>query len=192
MDILADKEFPEDNSGFEEFRKKAWHTNKKDAENVEIVKLKDILDDLNFKSANDYAICKDIILDLERFAAYNLKNEKNVALPFLGNMSIDFVKRKLYDFIKTDSAWKAIAHSRNDAEAVAILKEKKGEFEREFRDKMEFDRIVKELKKTNKEKYERLCITCGKTYADIYMQSLLWLEEVPFDEEFEEAIGELD
>ena len=48
-------------------------------------------------------------------------------------------------------------------------------------------RYINRVRSRNKKKYEYYFLTYGKAYAEMYIQSILWLEEVPFNPEVEEA-----
>ena len=69
-------------------------------------------------------------------------------------------------------------------ETVLDLKRKQEEFDRQ-------KLFIKRLRSNNKVKYEKLCRTINRSYAELYLKSIAWLDEIPFNQEFEDRYKEL-
>lgn len=158
--------------------------NEADIEYVIISKNKnDILNELDFENEEERLLCDSIISNLEKTASDTIRDMKVAQIPFIGCLRINPVKRKLRD---AKLHLRAVRNSLTKEQYkehvrsyVVDLKEKQKE---EDRIKLTFARI----RRNNKKKYEQLFKKCGKAYAELFIMSIYWLKEVPFDAKWEE------
>lgn len=158
--------------------------NEADIEYVIVSKNKnDILNELDFENEEERLLCDSIISNLEKTASDTIHDMKVAQIPFIGCLRINPVKRKLRD---AKLHLRAVRNSLTKEQYkehvrsyVVDLKEKQKE---EDRIKLAFARI----KRNNKKRYEQLFKICGKAYAELFIMSIYWLKEVPFDAEWEE------
>lgn len=150
--------------------------------------INDILEDIEFDNIDDLLICKDIITHLETTAAEEIKNDKCVQLPFIGSIRKNPL-RKVLDENRT--AFKLVAKnfSKEDAKAhyASVFQEKKNELRLEDYKKAK----LKEVRNRNKTKYEQLYTHLGPAYANMYLNAILMMRMVEFDQDFEDKIREL-
>lgn len=150
--------------------------------------INDILEDIEFDNIDDELICKDIITHLETTAAEEIKNDKCVQLPFIGSIRKNPL-RKVLDENRT--AFKLVAKnfSKEDAKAhyASVFQEKKNELRLEDYKKAK----LKEVRNRNKTKYEQLYTHLGPAYANMYLNAILMMRMVEFDQDFEDKIREL-
>lgn len=158
--------------------------NEADIEYVIVSKNKnDILNELDFENEEEHLLCDSIISNLEKTASDTIRDIKVAQIPFIGCLRINPVKRKLRD---AKLHLRAVRNSLTKEQYkehvrsyVVDLKEKQKE---EDRIKLTFARI----RRNNKKRYEQLFKICGKAYAELFIMSIYWLKEVPFDAEWEE------
>lgn len=150
--------------------------------------INDILEDIEFDNIDDELICKDIITHLETTAAEEIKNDKCVQLPFIGSIRKNPL-RKVLDENRT--AFKLVAKnfSKEDAKAhyASVFQEKKNELRLEDYKKAK----LKEVRNRNKTKYEQLYTHLGPAYANMYLNAILMMRMVEFNQDFEDKIREL-
>lgn len=150
--------------------------------------INDILEDIEFDNIDDELICKDIITHLETTAAEEIKNDKCVQLPFIGSIRKNPL-RKVLDENRT--AFKLVAKnfSKEDAKAhyASVFQEKKNELRLEDYKKAK----LKEVRNRNKTKYEQLYTHLGPAYANMYINAILMMRMVEFNQDFEDKIREL-
>lgn len=151
--------------------------------------INDILEDIEFDNIDDELICKDIITHLETTAAEEIKNDKCVQLPFIGSIRKNPL-RKVLDENRT--AFKLVAKnfSKEDAKAhyASVFQEKKNELRLEDYKKAK----LKEVRNRNKTKYEQLYTHLGPAYANMYLNAILMMRMVEFNQDFEDKIRELN
>lgn len=158
--------------------------NEADIEYVIVSKDKnDILNELDFENEEERLLCDSIISNLEKTASDTIRNMKVAQIPFIGCLRINPVKRKLRDAkLHLRAVRKSLTkeqYKEHVRSYVIDLKEKQIE---EDRIKLAFTRI----RRNNKKKYEQLFKKCGRSYAELFIMSIYWLKEVPFDQEWEE------
>ena len=150
--------------------------------------INDILEDIEFDNIDDELICKDIIAHLETTAAEEIKNDKCVQVPFIGSIRKNPL-RKVLDENRT--AFKLVAKnfSKEDAKAhyASVFQEKKNELRLEDYKKAK----LKEVRNRNKTKYEQLYTHLGPAYANMYLNAILMMRMVEFNQDFEDKIREL-
>lgn len=158
--------------------------NEADIEYVIVSKNKnDILNELDFENEEERLLCDSIISNLEKTASDTIRNMKVAQIPFIGCLRINPVKRKLRDAkLHLRAVRKSLTkeqYKEHVRSYVIDLKEKQIE---EDKIKLVFTRI----RRNNKKKYEQLFKKCGRAYAELFIMSIYWLKEVPFDQEWEE------
>lgn len=158
--------------------------NEADIEYVIVSKGKnDILNELDFENEEERLLCDSIISNLEKTASDTIRNMKVAQIPFIGCLRINPVKRKLRDAkLHLRAVRKSLTkeqYKEHVRSYVIDLKEKQIE---EDRIKLAFTRI----RRNNKKKYEQLFKKCGRAYAELFIMSIYWLKDVPFDQEWEE------
>lgn len=145
--------------------------------------INDILNDIDFEDEEEKLLCESIINNIEKTAASAIRDMKVVQIPFIGCIRINPVKRQIRDSYKnfriarknmTKEQYKDHVRSY-----VIDIKEKQEEADRL---KIVFHRI----RRNNKSKYETFYKNLGRAYAELFIMSIYWLKEVPFDAEFEE------
>ena len=150
--------------------------------------INDILEDINFNNIDDELICKDIITHLETTAAEEIKNDKCVQLPFIGSIRKNPLRKVLDD---NRTAFKLVAKnlSKEDAKAhyASVFQEKKNELRLEDYRKAK----LKEVRNKNKTKYEQYYTHLGPAYANMYLNAILMMRMVEFNQDFEDRIREL-
>lgn len=155
---------------------------------IKEVNIKDILEECKFSDDDDKDICKLIINNLEKTAADALKSMKTVSLPAIGQLRIDPINRQLRDNkVKLSTMRKILGKEKYKEyirETVHDLKVKQ--------DKKDYIKLlIKRIRDKNKVKYDKLCKTFGYHYAEIYIKSIYWLKEIPFNQEFEDLYRKL-
>lgn len=143
----------------------------------------DILNELDFENEEERLLCDSIISNLEKTASDTIRSMKVAQIPFIGCLRINPVKRKLRDAkLHLKAVRKSLTkeqYKEHVRSYVIDLKEKQIE---EDRIKLAFARI----RRNNKKKYEQLFKKCGRAYAELFIMSIYWLKEIPFDQEWEE------
>lgn len=152
------------------------------------VNLYDVIKECKFKDEDDEHICKMIITNLETMAAKELKELKTVSLPAIGQLRINPVNRQLRNNkVKLSTMRKILGKERYQTyvrETVLDLKRKQEEFDRQ-------KLFIKRLRSNNKVKYEKLCRSINRSYAELYLKSIAWLDEIPFDIKWQEQYDRL-
>lgn len=144
----------------------------------------DIIADLNNRNEDDDLITKSIIESLEKNMADHIKKGYIVQIPLIGTIrrsitavAISDKSNKLSEFRKIST----IEEYKNKVREV-INNAKLEEKNKVLRNK----RFAK-IKRKNKKLYESLLMTINKEYATLKIYSIMWLREVPFNIEVEEA-----
>lgn len=152
------------------------------------VNVYDVIKECKFKDEDDEYICKMIITNLETMAAKELRELKTVSLPAIGQLRINPINRQLRDNkVKLSTMREILGKERYKTyvrETVLDLKIKQEEFDRQ-------KLFLKRLRSNNKVKYEKLCRSINRSYAELYLKSIAWLDEVVYSQEFEDTYKEL-
>lgn len=158
--------------------------NEVDEEYVIISKTKyDILNELDFENEEERLLCDSIITNLEKTASDNIRSMKVTQIPSIGCIRINPVKRELRKAkLHLSAVRKNITkeqYKEHVRSFVIDLKEKQKE-----KDRLKL--IFVRIRRNNKKKYEILFKKCGKIYAELFIMSIYWLDEVSYDSEWEE------
>lgn len=149
-----------------------------------IIKTKDdILDNMSFDTKEDKLLCSDIIDNLDKSIADGLRQQKIVQIPLIGCLRINPVRK---EFNENRKALKAIRKSVNKDQYRQYIKDYIGELRNKQRAKDSYKLIITRIKKCNKKKYDYFARNLGYAYAELFIISVYWLKEVPFDAEWEE------
>ena len=149
---------------------------------------KDILDDMKFESDEDRLFCDSIISNLEKYAADNIRAMNTVSIPYIGCLRINPVKRK---FSNAKLHLSTIRKNMTKEEYKEYVKDIVHEFAQE-EDKKEFEKLIlTKIRRNNKNKYELLYKTFGKNHAELFIKSIRWLVDIPYDEEFDNYYSQL-
>lgn len=155
---------------------------------IKEVNIHDVLNEMQFKTDDDKTICKLIITNLENTAAKELRNMKTVSLPAIGQLRINPIHRALRDNkVKLSTMREILGKERYQQyvrDTINDLREKQEENDR-------LKLYIKRIRSNNKDKYDRLCKTVGRVYAELYLKSIYWFKEIPFSQEFEDRYKEL-
>lgn len=144
----------------------------------------DILDALEFKSLEDRVMCDSIIESMDNDIAELIKNNKVANIPFIGCVRKNPIRKVITDNFNNFRIARTHLNKEQYKEHVrCVVNDAKEKLkEEEF-----YKRHINRVRSKNKKKYEYYFLTYGKAYAEAYIQALLWMEEVPFNPEVEEA-----
>lgn len=149
---------------------------------------KDILEEVEFENEEEALICDSIITNLEKDIATAVNNMQVANIPYIGCIRINPVRREMRDNYKnfriartqmTKEQYKEHARAfYNDA----YMKMKENDKRK---------KVILNIKRKNKKKYETLYSKLGKSYANMYVYSIYLLKDVPFDSEWEKQYQKL-
>lgn len=148
----------------------------------------DILTDLHI-GEEDLILTKDIINNIEKTAAEALENNKTVSLPYLGTARKNPIKRKMTE---------DYAELKNARET--LTREQFLDYYKNKVTNLKLEQKAKDIEKhtnkinlgINKKKYDELCISIGKAYADAYIYAITHFTEVVFDQEIQDRYDEIN
>lgn len=141
---------------------------------------KDIIDDIEFDNNDDKLICDAIINSIEKFASENIKNNKAVALP-----SVGCIRRSIYRqaVIKDRDKIHSMRKHMNNTEYKEYMKDYFGNIKcndiEQTKEKLRLKRINKVFKK----RYDKYVRLINKSYADLFIFSVSYFNQVEFDSE---------
>lgn len=142
----------------------------------------DILNELDFENEEERVLCDSIISNLEKTAAETISSMQIAQLPLIGCVRINPVKRQLSDAkLHLSAVRKSLTkeqYKEHVRSFIVNLQEKQKE-----KDRLKFTFV--RIRRNNKKKYEELFKKCGKAYAELFIMSIYWLHEVPYDAEWE-------
>ena len=158
--------------------------NEADEEYVIISKTKDdILNELDFENEEERLLCDSIITNLEKNASETIRDMKVAQLPFIGCVRINPVKRKLREAkLHLSAVRKSISKEQYKEHVRSYVIDLKEQQKKEDSLKLIFTRI----RSNNKKKYDVYYKRLGRAYAELFIMSIYWLAEVPYDAEWEE------
>lgn len=158
--------------------------NEADIEYIIVSKDKnDILNELDFENEEERLLCDSIISNLEKTVSDTIRSMKVAQIPFIGCLRINPVKRKLRDAkLHLRAVRKSLTKEQYKEHVRSYVIDLKERQKEEDKIKLAFTRI----RRNNKKKYEQLFKKCGRAYAELFIMSIYWLKEVPFDQEWEE------
>ena len=143
----------------------------------------DILNDIDFENEEERLLCDSIISNLEKTASDTIRSMKVASIPYIGCIRINPVKRGLREAkLHLSDVRKGLNKEQYKEHVRSYVVELKEKQKEKDRIKLLFSRI----RRNNKKKYEQLFKACGKAYAELFIMSIYWLREIPFNEEWEE------
>lgn len=145
------------------------------------VNLDIILNDLNI-SDTDKALTKSIIIGIESNAAEAIKEYLTVALPNVGTIQKDATRTLMKDrWQELQEARKSMPKDDYLEYAKKVRKEIKDELAENYRKR----KVIEKFKRKNKKTYDKLAKRYGLAYANFYVQSIIWLHEIPYDDDIQ-------
>lgn len=158
--------------------------NEADIDYVIISKNKeDILNELDFENEEERYLCDAIITNLEKSASDTIRNMKVAQIPYIGCLRINPVKRKLREAkLHLSAVRKSISKEQYKEHVRSYVIDLKEQQKKEDFLKLIFTRI----RSNNKKKYDTYYKRLGRAYAELFIMSIYWLAEVPYNAEWEE------
>lgn len=150
--------------------------------------LDDVIEEMNV-SDEEALLMKDIIIHLETTAAQEIKNDKCVQLPYIGSIRKNPLRKTLDEnrtAFKISS--KILTKEQFKEHAASVFKSRKDELRLEDYKKAK----IREIKNRNKAKYEKYFIELGPAYANMYLNAILLMRMVEYDDEFEQHMKTLN
>lgn len=143
---------------------------------------------IDFATEEDELLCRDIILNLELTAAEEIKNDKCVQLPFIGSIRKNPLKKVLDE---NRTAFRLARKNLNDDDFKAYCAET---FQNK-KDKLRLEDYrkakIKEIRNKYKTRYEQYVTHLGPAYANMFLNAILMMRMVEFDQEFEDTYNRL-
>lgn len=137
---------------------------------------------------DDLLLYQSIILNLESLAAESLRNNLIISIPNFANIRKNPAQQAI---IKHKTALKIARKSMSKDDYVHYAKSIAASAKLEDQRKQYRKRMYASTKTKNKKKYENLYINFGKAYANFWIESLLMMEIIPYNEEIEAAFKRL-
>lgn len=155
-----------------------------DSEFVIITKsMADILNELDFKDNDEKLLCESIITNMEKAIATTIKNNDAAQIPFIGCVRRNPVKQIIRDNSqKLHFARKHMTKEEYQDYVREMVYEAKIKLRKDDARKL----AVRRIKSNNKKKYDTLCITLGKAYAEMFVLAMYSFKYIPFDAEWQE------
>lgn len=148
----------------------------------------DILSDLNL-SIEDTAITKSIILGLEEEAAKAIKENICVCLPNMGNVQRDAFKDLLRQHNKELQFARKTMSKEDYKEYVKDLRRTLKNQAKEDYNKR---KVLERYKRGKAKLFEDMCFKRGKAYANMYVQALLGLKTVEYNQEVQDQYDRIN
>lgn len=156
---------------------------------LEVLREKDILADINFKSDDDFNICKDIIFQLENKLAEVLKSGSTISLPYIGRLRKPLVKQEYY---KNRNLLK-VARSVMDAEDYKqYKKDVYKECVAKITSKDKLNQLRRRVIALNRKRYNEKYKVFGERGANLWVESLLWLMPIEFNQEVQDVYDKIE
>ena len=156
---------------------------------LEIVRQQQVLEDINFHNQDEFDICKDIISCLETKSSQVLAKGETVSLPYIGRLRKPLIIQELY---KQKKLLK-VARSVMDKDDY---KEYKKEVYQECVSKIvnadNLAKLRRRLITLNKKKYLKKYKVFGEFGAMLWIESLLWLKPIEFNQEVQDVFDEIE
>lgn len=163
-------------------------TNLKNGYQLEVVRPKDIFDDLGFSNPDDVEICKSIITQLESKSATILVQGGTVALPYIGRLRKPLVRQEIN---KQRHLLKVARSVMNKEDYQQYKKDLYLECVNKIASEDERKKIKKRLIALNKKQYLQKYKNFGETGANLWIDSLMWLKGIEFNQEVQDVFDEI-
>lgn len=154
-----------------------------------IVKTKsDILEELNFKTDDDKFLCESIIDNLESTVFNNVRDGLTVSIPYIGTLRKNPIRELINDNKQhLSNVRKCLSKEEYKSYMREYITDAK--IKQKAKDRLKY--ILKQIRSKNKNKYEKYYSTFGRAYAELYLNAIYWMKEIPFDAEVEEMFQKL-
>lgn len=152
-------------------------------------RIDDILNDMSFETNEDRERTEYIIKDMEKSFYDSFISGKCVQIPFIGCIRFNGITYYMHSIHKR---LKVIRSYLSKSEFLSYTKDIVTEYKKNEAERDRIKVYFKKIKAANKKKYKKLIETIGISYANMYLYSIFLLKEVPYDEEFEIKIRELN
>ncbi|MBP3201335.1 MAG: hypothetical protein J6M39_06790 [Lachnospiraceae bacterium] len=156
---------------------------------LEVVRGKDILADIDFNSQDDFDICKDIIFQLESKAAEVLKQGNTIALPYVGRLRKPLVKQ---EYLKNRNLFKVARSVMSKEDYIEYKKDTYRECVAKINSEDNLKKLRRRTIALNRKKYIQKYKLFGAVIANIWIESLLWLKPVEFNQEIQDVFDEIE
>lgn len=156
---------------------------------LEVIREKDILADIDFDSQDDFNICKDIISQLESKGAEILKEGKTVALPYIGRLRKPLIKQ---EYLKNRNLLKVARSVMTKEDYNEYKKETYKECASKIISQDNLKKLRKRVIALNRKKYIQKYNLFGEVIANIWIESILWLKPVEFNQEIQDVFDEIE
>lgn len=143
----------------------------------------DIINNISFNTKEEKRLCIDIIDSMSLSIATAIKQQKVAQIPYIGCVRINPVRKEFNENRKTFSA---IRKGITKSQYRQYIKDFVGELRNKQKIKDSYKLIITRIKRNNKKKYDYLARNLGRSYAELFIMSIYWLKEIPFDAEWEE------
>jgi len=164
-------------------------TNLKNGYQLEVVRPKDIFNDLGFANSDDIEICKAIITQLESKSAEVLVQGGTIALPYVGRLRKPLVRQE----INKQRHLLKVARSVMDKEDYhQYKKDLYSECVNKIASEDERKKIKKRLIALNRKQYLQKYKAFGEFGANLWIESLMWLRGIEFNQEVQDVFDEID
>lgn len=145
---------------------------------------KDVVPALNLPTEEDNKIMSDIIKNLEECIYDGIKDNKVVAIPYIGMLG----KNEVAAEIKSERKLITLSrHHMTREEFKEFYRELKEECAERVRIKRQYLAQMRKVRVEQKPKYEKLLARFGKVYAETWLFTWSMLDYVPFEQEVEDA-----
>ena len=156
---------------------------------LEVLREKDILADINFKSDDDFDICKDIIFQLENKLAEVLKGGGTISLPYIGRLRKPLIKQEYY---KNHNLLKVARSVMNEEDYKQYKKDVYRECVAKISSKDKLNQLRRRIKALNRKRYNEKYKVFGERGANLWVESLLWLTPIEFNQEVQDVYDKIE
>ena len=156
---------------------------------LEVVRTNDILADIDFNNSDDFDICKDIILQLETKAAQVLKEGKTISLPYVGRLRKPLVK---HEYLKNRTLLKVAKSVMTKEDYNQYKKETYKECVAKISSEDNLKKLRRRVIALNRKKYVQKYKLFGEVIANIWIESILWLQPIEFNQEIQDVFDKIE
>jgi hypothetical protein len=143
----------------------------------------DVVEDVGY-DADSSTILKEIISMYDADIASTLAKSKVAKIPYIGNVRKNRVREEFLKLHKDLHNLRKVTNKEEYKDKVKeIYRNLYKQVNREDRIKV----LFRKNKASNRAKYERLCATAGKPYANMFIYSICLMAPVEFDPDVEAA-----
>lgn len=159
-----------------------------DVENIDytipIYNRKDIIDNTDWDNEDDKLICEDIIDKMDEQIRTTIVKGQTAQIPYIGNIRKNPVHM---EFTAQKSSLSELRKQVGKAEYKKQISKLIIDIKANCKTQDYIHRYFNSIKRNNLKKYNKLFNLLGQHYADLYIYSIMWCKEVPFDQDVEDA-----